>query len=447
LASDFAFGGKFNSAVWGEEKSMKNRLCFTTVVFIVYLILLDSIILTSRAVYEGTANANMMIRRYERKGEYGKAALWREAAAKCLDMISIPLAKIIVEYCQRIGDMGLAQKMEAEVADTESRRDEHLKRAKLDWEKAEEDKKALDAERSKIGRFTAEWVPHYPDRFYEFGTYRNVFRKRIDELKEQRKFGEALLLEADASDMCARQYEEVTIKYFRDRAKAEHTVSSLDTEKIGDKNPVLQSQRQAEAYQKVRDEHLRRSAMLRALAKQNPESWPEMADRKDFDVPQSEHKLTADKAMKLARENERIQQILEGHKNVREFVCFQGFCWTVSYYSHDWANLGIAFVDDEAGKVIDILTSPGDLEEREWDEEEERRQELRLSPEKIIEIAKKHPKVKSYFKKHPNAKANAAYNWRYNCWVMEVILNGREVGVVTVSDRTEEVLEVAVEQK
>ena len=35
-------------------------------------------------VYEGTSNANMMIRRYERSGQFGKAALWREAAAKCL---------------------------------------------------------------------------------------------------------------------------------------------------------------------------------------------------------------------------------------------------------------------------------------------------------------------------------------------------------------------------
>ncbi len=47
-------------------------------------------------IYEGTANSNMMIRRYERKSEFGKAALWRETAAKCLDTISIPLAEITV---------------------------------------------------------------------------------------------------------------------------------------------------------------------------------------------------------------------------------------------------------------------------------------------------------------------------------------------------------------
>ena len=426
---------------------MRNLFYHTLIIFAVCLLLSDSLVLTSEAVYEGTANANMMIRRHERKGQFGKAALWREAAAKCLEMISVPLAEITIDYLQRSGNAEFVRDMKAEIADARERQRDHLRRAKLNWEKAKENTKELDAERVKIDKFIAEWVPHYPDRFYEFGTYRNVFRERIDELKEQGRFGDALLLEADASDMCARQYEEVTIKYFRDRAEVEHDVSLFDPEKIGDKSVVQESQGQLEAYQKVRDEHLRRSAMLRALAKQNPRSWPAMADRKDFDVPQSKRKLTDDKAIKLVRGDERVQQILEEYKDAREFAWFQGFCWTVSYYSRGWVSLAIAFVDDENGEVTDVLISPGDLEEREWEKEEERNHELRLSPEEVIEIAKRHPKVRSYFKEHPNARASAAYNWQYNCWIIEVILNDREVGIVSVSDETEEVLEVAVGQK
>jgi len=417
---------------------MRNRFYSTFTIFAVCLLLLGSFAVRSKAVYEGTANANMMIRRYERRGQFGKAALWREAAARCLDMISIPLAKITMEYCQHSGDAEFVEHMEAEMADTRMRRAEHLQRARLNREKAKESKEELDAERAKIDKFIAEWVPHYPDRFYDFGTYRSVFGKRIDELTEQARFGDALLLEADASDMCAKQYEGVTIRYFQNRAE--------DAEKTGDKGMVQQSRRQAEAYREVRDEHLKRSAMLRALAKQNPESWPLIADRRNFDIPESRHNLTVDKAIRLAREDKRIQQILGEHKDAREFAWFQGFCWTVSYYSRGWGNLAIAFVDDETGKMTDVLASPGDLEEREWDEEEERDQKLRLSPEEVIEIAKRHPRVKRYFERHPNATANAAYNWRYNCWIMEVVLGDREVGVATVSDETEEVLEITVGQ-
>jgi hypothetical protein len=72
-----------------ERGSMRNRHHLALTVFAVCL-LLGSLAVTSEAVYEGSANANMMIRRYERKGQFGKAALWREAAAECFDMISIP---------------------------------------------------------------------------------------------------------------------------------------------------------------------------------------------------------------------------------------------------------------------------------------------------------------------------------------------------------------------
>ena len=393
------------------------------------LLLFIGLVPASEAVYEGTANANMMIRRYERKGQFGEAALWREAAAKCLDMISIPMAEIVIDYCQRSGNVEIVQKMKAEIADTKTRRDEHLKRARMNWEKSETDSRKLDAERVKIDKFIAEWVPHYPDRFYQFGTYRNVFGKRIDELKERGKFADALLLEADASDMCARQYNDVTIVYFQSRVK--------DAEKAGDESMVQESLRQLAAYKKVRDNHLRRSAMLRALARQKPEKWPEAADKRDFDVPKSKRELTADKAIEIARKDERTRQILRKHENIREFAWFQGFCWTVSYYTRGWGSLAIVFVDDGTGKVTDILLAPGDLEERE--------EKLRLSPDKVINIARKHPEVKAYFAEHLSAKTNAAYSWRYNCWIIEVIINNREVGLVTVSDKTEKVLEVELE--
>ena len=334
-----------------------SQLTFILTVFALCLLLFVSFILPAEAVYEGTANANMMVRRYERKGQFGEAALWRAAAAKCLDMISIPMAEIVIDYCQRSGDVEVVQKMKAEIADTKARREEHLKRARMNREKSKTDSRNLDTERSKIDKFIAEWVPHYPDRFYQFGTYRNVFGKRIDKLKERGRFADGLLLEADASDMCARQYNDVTIRYFQDRAK--------EAEKAGDENMVQESLRKLAAYKEVRDSHLRRSAMLRALARQNPQEWPEAADKKDFEAPKSKRALTADKAIAIARKDERTRQVLKKYDNVREFVWFQGFCWTVSYYTRGWGSLIIIFVDDETEKVTDILLAPGDLEERE----------------------------------------------------------------------------------
>lgn len=407
----------------------KHRI-YLALAFILFLCLSDGFILTSDAVYEGTANANMMIRRYERKNQFAKAALWHEAAAECLDTISIPLAEIVIEYFQKIGNKEDVSEMKAEIVDTEKRRDEHLKRAKMDWEKTENNEQKVDEERAKIRKFIAEWVPHYPDNFYQFGIYRNTFKKKIDKLKANGKITDALLLEAEASDMCARQYNDVTIGYFQKRIRA------------GDK----EIQPQLAAYQKVRDRHLGRSAMLRSLAKQNPESWPAAADEKNFLVPKSKRILTAEKAIQIAREDERTQEAIEGHRDIREFVWFQGFCWTVSYYSHDWKDLAIIFVDDKTGVITDILLSPGNLEEHEGDEEE-REIILKRSPKAVIEIAREHNQVKSYFREYPDAKMSAAYNQRYNCWIIEVILDDKEVGVVTVSDKTGEVLEVALEQE
>ena len=62
----------------------------------------------------------------------------------------------------------------------------------------------LDAERQNIEKFIATWLPHYPNRFYEFGIYPTFFRKQR-ELAEQngRLCESAYNLEADAAaDVC-----------------------------------------------------------------------------------------------------------------------------------------------------------------------------------------------------------------------------------------------------
>ncbi len=343
--------------------SLRQRTSKTNVMilFLAGSICFYGIVPSSEAVREGTANANIMIRRYERKQAFGKAALWREAAAQCLDVISTPLSEITLEYAQRRRDVDMVEKLKEEIADIERQREEHLRRSKLLWEKATENQKELDAERAKIREFIGEWVAYYPKQFYNFGIYQNSFREPMEALKDQQKYRQALLLEAEASDMCAKQYDRVTIQYFRNAVK-----QAKDSNRQELVKPLSH---QAELYQQVRDGHLRRSATLRALAEKNPQYWPVEADNKEFRVPQSKHKLTAEKAIQAARTHAKVRQIFREHRNIKEFAWFQGFCWTVSYYTQDFSDLAIIFVDDETGKVTDVLISPGNLEEREWEEQ------------------------------------------------------------------------------
>jgi hypothetical protein len=421
---------------------MHRKIHFNLIVYIFILFLLLNIsAYISEAVREGTSNANMMIRRYERKGQFGKAALWHEAAAECLDVISIPLTEMMLKYHRLHKNKELAEKVSLELKAIEVQRRKHLQKAKLNWDKARKNKEELDAERMKIAKFIAEWAPYYPDRFYQFGVYENIFKNRIESLKKAGKFKTALIVSAEAAEMAAEQYTLVTIGYFARKAE--------EAEKAGSPKLTAQYLSKVAAYQQVRDDHLKRASMLRALAKQNPDCWPKEADKRDLDVPQSKHKFNEKEVKKLAREDERVQKILSTPECVLEFASFQGFGWTIAYYTRGWYNLGIAFIDDKNGKVTDVLVSPGELEEREWDREEQEEQErlsqLKLTSEQVTRIARKNEQSARFLTVYPNAKIDAAFNWEYNCWVVEFIVDDREVGIVTVSDETGEVLEVSFE--
>ena len=63
----------------------------------------------SDAVREGTANAEVMIQRYEREGNFAKAALWHEAAADCLKIISVPMIEIQIRYYVHQGKNALGR--------------------------------------------------------------------------------------------------------------------------------------------------------------------------------------------------------------------------------------------------------------------------------------------------------------------------------------------------
>jgi hypothetical protein len=276
------------------------------------------------AVREGTANANMMIKRYEQSQDFGRAALWREAAADCLEIISIPMTKILIQYYIRQGKDELAALSRRELADIEAQRQYHLERAKAYWAKSKTEPSAIDAEREKIAQFIGTWVPHYPDKFYDFGIYANSFKKQRDALVQKGDYAAALNLEADAADVCAEQYNAIPIAYFKREAERAESAESTT---------VAEAYRQrAEQYEKVRDAYRQRVALLRALARSKPKEWPPEADVREIEPPKIKTQLTSDAASRAANSDSRLQQILATHKGIHEYAWFQGFAWTVSYY-------------------------------------------------------------------------------------------------------------------
>ncbi len=282
------------------------------------------------AIFEGTANANIFIKMFEQRGDFGRLALWHEAAAECLTLISVPMNEIALNYYKRHGYEKWVKRTQTEALEIQEQRQFHRKRAKAAWQKSKTSETVLKMEREKIAKFMGTWLPHYPDRFYDFGIYATFFQELQERAEQKKDYAKVLRLEADAAEMCAAQYEKITIAY-------------------GLKN-----------YKQIRDAYLRHATLLRTLAKQSPNALPpEVNIGKQIQLQKPKPQITAlkkgDKILHIAKSNPRIKAALANQKGVREYAWFQGFAWTVSFYNHGWGNLAIAVIDDKTGKVVDIL--------------------------------------------------------------------------------------------
>ena len=311
---------------------MKNKIkTFTLLLFSILLILTKP----GSAIFEGTANANIFIKMSEQRGDFGKLALWHEAAAECITLISIPMNEIALNYYKRQGYDKWVARAEKEALEIQEQRQFHLKRAKAAWKKSKTTEAVLQAEREKIAKFIATWLPHYPDRFYNFGIYATFFAELQERAEQKKDYVKILHLEADAAEMCAAQYEKILIAY-------------------GLKN-----------YEQLRDAYLRHATRLRTLVNQSPNTLPPGVNiGKHIRNRRPKQQITplkkTEQILQTAKSDSRIKDALADQKGVREYVWFQGFAWTVSFYNHGWGNLAIVVIDDETGKVVDVLK--GELE-------------------------------------------------------------------------------------
>ena len=319
---------------------------------ITFFLLLLSLICAqpARAIREGTANATIFIRQYEQRGEWDKVALWHEAAAECLTRISIPMNEIAHTYYARHKHEKWVARAKKERAAIQAQRQALMKRAENAWEKSEimateqrnlRERQTLSLrlrlEYEKIAKFIATWAPHYPNRFYDFGIYPTFFREQRERAEQKKDYVKVLQLEADAAEMCATQYEKIPIT-------------------IGLKR-----------YEKVRDAYRQHAMLLRALAEQNPKTLPSEADRGkqivDAYTPRDDVRaISSTRVLQLAKSDARVKEALGNENGIHEYVWFQGFAWTVSFYNHGWGNLAIAIIDDKTGEVVDVLTQGGSLE-------------------------------------------------------------------------------------
>lgn len=282
------------------------------------------------AIREGTATADIFIRHYARSGDFGKLALWHEAAAECLKRISAPMNEIAHDYYLRRGYKQWVARSKKEAREIQEQYKYHRKQAKIAWQKSETIESTLNAERENIAKFIAMWLPRYPDRFYEFGIYPTFFRQQREMAEQKGDYVKALQLEADAAEMCATQYEKIPIAYG------------------------------LEGYQKHRDAYQRHAALLRELTQQNLKALPAEADKGKEIVSSLETRRLypcqkADAILRIAKSDARVKAALGDQIGVHAYPSFQGFVWVVSFSNHSSGNIVTAIVDEKTAKALDVF--------------------------------------------------------------------------------------------
>ncbi|MDE2698930.1 MAG: hypothetical protein OXI23_08680, partial [Gemmatimonadota bacterium] len=82
-------------------------------------------------VRQGTATAEVFIKRYAQSGDFGKLALWHEAAAECLIRISVPMNGIAHDYYLRHGYEKWVARAKKEAREIQEQYQFHCTRAEI----------------------------------------------------------------------------------------------------------------------------------------------------------------------------------------------------------------------------------------------------------------------------------------------------------------------------
>ncbi len=294
--------------------------------FLLFLLIVQPCI----AIREGAATAEIFIRRYKHSGDFGRLALWHEAAAKCLKYISVPMNEIVHDYYIRHEHKTWAARSKKEAHEIQEKYQYHRKRAKIAWQKSETPEPVLNAERENIEKFIAMWLPRYPNRFYEFGIYPTFFKKQRTIAEREGNYVKALQLEADAAAMCATQYEKIPMAYG------------------------------LKGYQEHRDSYHQHALRLQHLAQQNPKRLPKEVNEvkqiaRSLETQTVSPAQKADAILHIAKSDVRVKTVLEDQIGVHAYPSFQGFAWVVRFSNHSQGNLVTAIIDEKTAEVLDVF--------------------------------------------------------------------------------------------
>ena len=294
--------------------------------FLLFLLIVQPCV----AIREGATTADIFIKHYTRSEDFGKLALWHEAAAECLKRISVPMNEIAHDYYIRRGYKQWVARSKKEAREIQDRYEYHRERARIAWQKSETPESTLNAERENIAKFIAVWLPRYPDRFYEFGIYPTFFRKQREIAEQEGDYVKVLQFEADAAEMCATQYEKIPIAYG------------------------------LEGYQKHQGAYRRHAALLRRLTQQNLKVLPTEADKGKEIISSLETRRLypcqkGDAILLIAKSDARVKTALGDQIGVHAYPSFQGFVWVVRFSNHSRGNILTAIVDEKTAKVLDVF--------------------------------------------------------------------------------------------
>ena len=298
------------------------------------LLIFTILLLTAQpsiAIREGTATAAVFIDRYTQSGDFGRLALWHEAAAECLVRISVPMNEIAHAYYKKHGYEKWAARAEKEAREIQELHQYHRTRAETAWQQSKTSQYSLNAERENIKKFIETWLPRYPHRFYEFGIYPTFFRKQRELAEQNGNYAKVLHLEADAAQMCAAQYQQIPIAY-----GLRH-------------------------YEKHRDAYRQYATHLRKLAQQHPSALPPQIDTRrrlsdSLGVQTLPAQQKTDAILHIANADTRVKTALADQHAVHAYPTFHGFAWIVNFSNHSLGNLATAIVDDKTATVLGVFS-------------------------------------------------------------------------------------------
>lgn len=128
----------------------------------IVLLVISAVARPAWAVREGWGNGKILAEQFERKGQWQKAALWRDAMAVTLEFVSKPLAEDMLKRARKTNDFREVRQLQRDLAQIEELIQSTRKKAAENRVKAAKDEQGIDLEKKRIESYIDSFLQHYP---------------------------------------------------------------------------------------------------------------------------------------------------------------------------------------------------------------------------------------------------------------------------------------------